>query len=309
MSEIKKVIESVINPPPRFEILNLYGNNVFSIQSIANDSECLLLTFYSDHIYVDNLEKCELNGVEVLQWVEKIGRRIPRIRYIKLTDGSQIELNSGIEIDLATLKILSKGQSWFNSQGYYSKDFDYENRYNKNIITSTTTSIFQEQVRDLHLEKIRHTFSKKVAQTNLQEYQSQISQKSISPDERRDLKASIDTQILIINDNDNLIDQKLNLFNKSYDDHLMKGEILFPQVSLDDTVQKYYNNILQSLQKDSNSMKEKWLVQSIHLIMTSNILKYDNQLFKVITRRGGTKRRKSRKSKSKKRKSKGNKRK
>ena len=301
MSQIKKVIESVINPPPLFKISNLYQNNVFSIQSIANDSECLLLTFYSDHIYVDNLEKCELNGVEVLKWVEKIGRRIPHIKYIKLTDGSQIELESGVDIDLATLKILTKGQSWFNSHEYHSSDFYDEFLYNTNIITTTTARLFLEQVRDLHLEKIQHAFSIKVAQTSLQEYQSRLSKKSISVGERRDLKASIGTQKLIIKDNANLIDQKLKLFNQTYDDHLMEGVELFPQISLDKTVQEYYTNILQSLQKDPNSMKEKWLVQSIQFIMTSNILKYDNQLVKIITRRGGTKRRNHRKSKSRKR--------
>jgi hypothetical protein len=99
-----------------------------------NGQTCFTIIVDSNSIYIDNLYKCILKGSESLQIVENLAIRMKNIIYISLTDLSDISiLSSDKVINLPILKILTKGESWYNSLGYFSNDKTEKER-NKLII-------------------------------------------------------------------------------------------------------------------------------------------------------------------------------
>jgi len=102
--------------------------------SLMYGHECFTLFINSDHIHIDNLSKCKFKGSDSLKIVEKLAKSIPNINYISLDDSSDISISSSeIDINLAVLKILTKGESWYNSHGYVSDD-KTEKEHNNLII-------------------------------------------------------------------------------------------------------------------------------------------------------------------------------
>jgi hypothetical protein len=102
--------------------------------SLNYDDECFVLLINSERIHIDNLSKCKFKGSESLKIVENLAKKIPNINYISLADLSDISISSSeINIDLTVLKILTKGESWYNSLGYVSDD-KTEKEHNNLII-------------------------------------------------------------------------------------------------------------------------------------------------------------------------------
>jgi hypothetical protein len=100
----------------------------------SNGEKCFAILIDSDNIYIDNLSKCTIKGVESLEIVENLAKRMSNIKYIRLIDLSDINIFSSKKpINLAILKILTNGESWYNSLGYISGD-DTEKTHNKKII-------------------------------------------------------------------------------------------------------------------------------------------------------------------------------
>jgi hypothetical protein len=124
------------------------GHHIF-INSKDGDKNCLILKIIEDTIKIVELQKCNITGTLSLSLVEKLATIMPNIRYISLSDVSLITTNCGdrdghkIVIDLATLKILTKGMSWYNSLGYYSPDFREEQRRNSEILRMSFEDVIQ----------------------------------------------------------------------------------------------------------------------------------------------------------------------
>ena len=109
-----------------------------------NDEICFTILIDNDNIdsdnidsyniYIENLSKCTLRGSESLQIIDNLAKEIPNIKYISLVDLSDIKIfSSKNPINLAILKILTNGESWYNLFGYISSD-DREKEHNKKII-------------------------------------------------------------------------------------------------------------------------------------------------------------------------------
>ena len=118
----------------------------------TNDTMCLIFRVYMDPeniftpgfklIVIDSLDRCgvgdEGTGTVLLQKVNELALSLPEYKYIKLTDASIVKLcdTESISVSLAHLKILTKGLSWYNSHGYYSKTHESDHKHNSEFITT-----------------------------------------------------------------------------------------------------------------------------------------------------------------------------
>jgi len=110
-----------------------------------NDILCLNFKFIkygekSTVLYVSRLFKCsgdERTGRALLTLIDKLAESIPRVKYIELQDGSAITI-CGEEISLRNLKILTNGESWYNSLGYKSEHHEENKQYNNDQIRIKT---------------------------------------------------------------------------------------------------------------------------------------------------------------------------
>jgi hypothetical protein len=83
------------------------------------DYECLKISLCQDYklnyyIYIDSLMKGVYTGSEILKTLELMLTNLKEIKYLKLQDQSKIKT-----IDFSTYYILIKGESWYNSLGFY----------------------------------------------------------------------------------------------------------------------------------------------------------------------------------------------
>lgn len=96
--------------------------------------DCVTVYLYPDFIYISSIEKCgNISGSELLKMFDTLAERMSNIKYIELTDVSQIKI-CGKPISLYILKILTTGQSWYNKHGYFSKHHTAEIGHNESII-------------------------------------------------------------------------------------------------------------------------------------------------------------------------------
>jgi hypothetical protein len=110
------------------------NDETYSISTINPSEQCLKLRFRRDNnVEIDKLDKCGIQGSESIKMVEEALKQIPNIKKIKLTDVSTITV-CGESIKLSCLKILSKGESWYNSLGYYSQNHEIDKETNAKII-------------------------------------------------------------------------------------------------------------------------------------------------------------------------------
>ena len=108
--------------------------NEIEIHISEKGEDCALFIIYPDHIYIEALHKCgTTTGNNLLEKFDILASEIPNMTYVRLDDDSNIEL-CGREIKLYTLKILTTGQSWYNSKGYVSDNTKYEILNNEKII-------------------------------------------------------------------------------------------------------------------------------------------------------------------------------
>lgn len=100
-----------------------------------NNVNCVTFAINDTSIYVELLDRCNNNsGTNLLKLVEQFSKTIPKIEYIELVDKSKITTSCGFSVDLAVLKILTTGMSWYNSLGYISDDYENELRANSIIM-------------------------------------------------------------------------------------------------------------------------------------------------------------------------------
>jgi hypothetical protein len=149
---LKELIESVFLPSDFIvEIEERKGEVV--IKTI-DGKECLFLNILPNLIYIDTVQKCGVTGTEVLKKVEELTKLMPNINEIFLLDASKMS-KCGIDIDLAKIKILTKGESWYNSLGYTSAtgDTNKEKSINEKIINMSYNDFMDNLVKDDSIKK------------------------------------------------------------------------------------------------------------------------------------------------------------
>ena len=136
-----RVDKPIIPNPETIEIIkrvfsgkDINIENKTDIHISEKGEDCALFIIYPDHIYIEALHKCgTTTGNNLLEKFDILASEIPNMTYVRLDDDSNIEL-CGIEIKLYTLKILTTGQSWYNSKGYVSDNNDDQKTVNARII-------------------------------------------------------------------------------------------------------------------------------------------------------------------------------
>lgn len=256
--------------------INPFGTTI-SIKTKDNVL-CLSLYFYKDYIYITSLNKCGITGSNSLKKVEEVAKLL--LKSIKLMDASTIN-KCGVELDLAIIKILTNGQSWYNSLGYYSDNYKDEIAHNKNILDLSCKDFF-ESVFEKCFKKFLVSNSKDT-----------INNKIKMHGKREALKKKIETEQKKLDDYDNFIRDETEKYILRRDAIIQKGVELYPYPNTGMNVKDYFTHIWSD---DCTPDKSKWLSDIIEYIDESKILKYDNQLKKLFIdakgKRKKTKRRK-----------------
>lgn len=140
MEELKKVFT-----PDKFTIKR--NNETYYIATINPSGPCLKLRFRRDNVEIDKLDKCGIQGFQSIKMVEEAVKNITNIKEIILYDGSTISVCGQI-INLPCLKILSKGESWYNSLGYYSESKEWERETNAEIIAKSFQQFLDDSLKE-----------------------------------------------------------------------------------------------------------------------------------------------------------------
>jgi hypothetical protein len=312
-NETMDIIIDVFSPKT---VTHLYGN---TIRINTNYDSCGLFDIFSDHISIERLDKCgSTSGTELLQMYDKLAERMPNIKYIKLYDASKIEICSNL-ISLYMIKILTTGQSWYNSQGYFSENHESEKLHNESKINMN-----YEEFIDIVYRKDFETFSRK---NSIEQFTKELEKNKKTFDELNDkLKEKPFNEYDADEDDYNYSKKKIteyqykidhyyeiiNSYIKEQEAEINIGIRLFPDVNK--SVKDYFNYVLQDIKsniegkgcRDKETIEKcTWLSLFIDKIEKSSILHYyRDKLIKMVALKGGSKKSKSKKSKSKKSKSK-----
>jgi len=149
---------------PQFDLTPF--NNGYKIE--IGGKLCLEFEFIEDGtvLYISKVFKCG-DGMpltrDVIKLIEDMAKSIPvppwsRVKYIKLEDGSSINVcpgqnSSGMNIDLRYLKILTTGESWYNSFGYKSLNHDANVAHNAVIINKPMHLLLSELVDQQYFDQ------------------------------------------------------------------------------------------------------------------------------------------------------------
>jgi hypothetical protein len=156
---------------------------------IKNGSDlCLEFHFIEDEdddgtvLYISKIFKCG-DGMpltrEVIKLIETMAKTIPvppwsRVKYIKLEDGSSIHVCT-VDIDLRYLKILTTGESWYNSFGYKSVNHDANVAHNAVIINKPMDWLLSELYDEEYIEEFKAMFPELSTDLTVQKYVTAMS--------------------------------------------------------------------------------------------------------------------------------------
>lgn len=149
---------------------------------------CLDFHFIEDEdddgtvLYISTIFKCG-EGMpltrKVIKLIEEMAKSIPappwsRVKYIKLEDGSSIHVCT-VDIDLRYLKILTTGESWYNSFGYKSVNHDANVAHNAVIINKPMDELLselfdQEYIDQKYINKFKARFPELSTDLTVKDY-------------------------------------------------------------------------------------------------------------------------------------------
>lgn len=144
-----------------FEIVETKkGNYILNILSSIdeNETKCGKIIIYKKEkiIHLDLLYKCDITGTQFLDKLEQFAQKY-KFEGIQLEDGSEIIFNQDkdeeVHINLWLLKILSKGESWYNSKGYTSDDYENEKLENEKFITKPISILVDLIIQNINKYK------------------------------------------------------------------------------------------------------------------------------------------------------------
>ena len=154
---------------------------------------CLEFEFIEDEddggtvLYISKIFKCGDGKYtrDVIKLIEDMAKSMPvppwsRVKYIKLEDGSSINVcagqnSSGMNIDLRYLKILTTGESWYNSFGYKSLNHDANVAHNAVIINKPMDLLLSELYDPEEIEEFQTMFPELSTDLTVQKYVTAMS--------------------------------------------------------------------------------------------------------------------------------------
>lgn len=169
-----------------------YGS--FKIKDSSSNKLCSEFHFIKDEdededehddgtvLYISTIFKCG-EGMpltrKVIKFIEEMVKSNPappwsRAKYIKLVDGSSIHVCT-VDIDLRYLKILTTGESWYNSFGYKSVDHDANVAHNAVIINKPMNQLLSDLYDPVYIKKFKARFPELSTDLTVKEYVTAMS--------------------------------------------------------------------------------------------------------------------------------------
>jgi len=293
------ILQSVF-PPDKFDIIiDKHGG-----YDITSGDLCLYMKINTNDIFIGELHKCAYKGTELLSLVDLFAKKM-NISKISLVDGSEIETNCGISISLKYLKLLTSGESWYNSFGYISDNFENEKTHNKGIIDIPFVDMME-----LVKEKMISEFNKKNSLERMQEelinYQENLRKITLIENPKPiDLKRFNRFNEYVkklqerIDNFHTFVETSISDIQRSHQDLMDKVFLLFPEITL--PAREYvrllfgYMNRFDSFDRESC---EKYKLFNNLLKYLSQVLIYETYLTKTVelTKMGGKRSKYSRQS-------------
>jgi len=261
------------------EIFNIEEDEYNYIISTKDGEQCLSFYIDEDTLHIDRLDKCGSNGNTLLKLIEKYA--VSRgISFIRLDDKSKLDVKcksgENISIDLAILKLLTKGKSWYNSLGYFSSKLE-----NVDEIAESSCLNAMDLSKSIQIKLILENHSIEFLE---REKDSCIGCLSFLIE---DIQYKIDN-------NEEIIADKIADVESEFVAIINDAEILFPDNDLELSVRSYLNDILpEKFVEEGNCEEYKFIRDFINFI--SPLLNYETLLTKTLVR-GGRKKRKFTKS-------------
>jgi hypothetical protein len=170
---------------PQFDIIPF--ENGYNIKN-GRGELCLEFKFIEDEddgstiLYISNIRKCGDGKSLTRDMIKMIENKcqtssIPPwslVKYIKLGDNSSIHVCT-VDIDLRYLKILTTGESWYNSFGYKSLNHDANVAHNAVIINKPMHELLSELYDKEYIKKFKTRFPELNTDLTVKEYVTAMS--------------------------------------------------------------------------------------------------------------------------------------
>lgn len=286
------------------------------IQIETEDGEhCASFGFYTDSIFIQNLDKCGITrGTELLQLFDKLAEEMPNIKHIDLEDESIIEICDEL-LYLYLIKILTKGQSWYNSHGYFSENHESDKRHNERFINMKYQKL-EDDVYDTELKKFTLENSIEMYKRKLLEFEKKVNdldfninhkikinikskkKQQLTPKQQLDLdkanykyyeKLIVEYKYIIKNYETRIV-TIIDEYKRENEKKKSDGNALFPDADVNNmTVAQYFqyvfSDIKSNIEKDGCSeetnKKCEWLSNITEKILEYKMIKYSQQLRKI----------------------------
>jgi hypothetical protein len=257
---------------------------------------CIDIDIDEKLIEINSLHKCVDSGPILLNKIETLAKKL-KIPEVSLMDASMIE-NRCYHINLAIYKIITKGESWYNSMGYISIDNDSEKIANDIVCNLTLQEFFYNREYFIRaLKKVKDDLSgiKFVLFNSIEEINSII----INPFDKKDLKQyikNIDKECTYVNtmtfqdyyislldyiDSEYSKDISIEIIkkykkkdiaeniDKFYDDVTIETLIsLYPSIKPTDTIRNIFNSQFNNMDKSIIVIK---MINLLEVLLTYNI--------------------------------------
>jgi hypothetical protein len=302
MSEIEKIQR--VFTPDKFNVVRVDLVNGYKI--ISKDGNlCLSFGITKNTIEIFVLDKCNTGdgGNGLLDLVEKLAESMPNINKIMIGhDDSKLITNckDHLTINLAILKIVTKGQSWYNSRGYVSTNFEAEQEHNDEILQESLVKLITMIIPQAEIEKHEKKYSREKLSEEIEKRRQELLEYELSPEEIEEDESILFNKSLFDN-----YDNDIAAFTENGYKLIEEAKELFTEISIELPTRNYVNEILRLINyrfdsSDENMCKKYRFIHDL-LNNIKSILLYENIfLIKIIREptRGGKKYKKqSKKSK------------
>jgi hypothetical protein len=251
--------------------------NIFEIKTNETqdklEEKCLLLEFFEHHIFIDSLDKCGTHsGTSLLEKIDELVMKMPDIKYTELKDGAEIYDD---KIRLAFLKILSKGQSWYNSLGYFSSN--YENEINHNELLR---NMLLQELLDKCKKKLQESFKKYNTIEALKHRRDIIKPEDII--RYPDIKSLYEELTKNINNYEEFFSTEIKKIDERIESLKKNIKITFPGIDSESKTKDFFEKI-DSFSKENPLNNEQIEILEELLKVIGNLILYDFNLKKDFT--------------------------
>jgi NAD-dependent DNA ligase len=281
----KKEILDIFSSKVQNNIYNFFTSDSYDVKNIndneytikaKNNEECLTIKFLSDNIRIEKLSKCgENSGTDLLSKIENLAKSMKNIQYITLLDTSEVKMHD-YNIDLAILKILTKGKSWYNQLGYFSSDSENEKIHNAEYVNMKFDKLISSCRNTIK------TYFKITKRENIIENIELLENKIKKKNENKNIDNLIkkkEKYLKILDNYDNYIIEEFEKIDNNFESLERKRVKLFPEIDIKITSTKDYFNILVPL--IDTAEKSEFLQLLIEIIKPT--IKYNRNLVKQLS--------------------------